>query len=277
MTRIPVLATIRDAYRFTFANLGAIIAAVWLPMLIVTVSGFFATQRYYSQMAEAVTAPAQAGSAILLVLLQTIVSLFLQAVMWVAVTQLAMGNRPAGQMPFAVGRTDLRLARALLSLAAMAMGFFILTGVALGSAAPAGVMTVLELAVVMVLYGAVLFVVLRLVFFAAVAATAEEGPVLARAWALSQGNFWRILAVLAGVLGPVLLIFALVMMVMLGPVVLSDDVAANQVAVLRRMTEILPLMQGLLFFISPLLLGLPLGASVSAWRALTRKGIEIFA
>lgn len=277
MTRIPVLPTIRDAYRFTAANLGAIIAAVWLPMLIVTVSGFFATQRYYAQMAEAVTAPAQADSAILLVLLQTLVSLFLQAVMWVAVTQLALGNRPAGQSPFTVGRTELRLARALLSLAAMTMGFFLLTGAALGSAAPAGAVTFLELGAVLALYGAVIFILLRLVFFAAVAATQEDGAVLARAWALSKGNFWRILAVLAGVLGPVLLLFVIVMAVMLGPVALSDDVAANQVAVLRRMGEILPVMQGLLFFISPLLLGLPLGASVSAWRALTRKGVEIFA
>lgn len=277
MTRIPVLATIRDAYRFAIANLGAIIGQIWLPMVIVSVSGFFAAQHYYVQMAEAVTAPAQADSAILLLLLQTLVSLVLSAVMWVAITQLALGNPSTSPMPFAFGRVEMRLTRALLGLALMAMMFFLLVGVALAGVGPTASMPVVEIGAVLALYGAMLFVVPRLVFFAAVAAAMEEGPVLARAWSLSQGNFWRILAVLVGVLGPILLLFVIAVMVMLGPVVAADNTLANQVAVLRRAREILPMMQGLIFLISPLLLGLPLGASVSAWRTLTRKSVEIFA
>ena len=35
MNKVPVLATIREAYRFVFVNLGAIIALIWLPMLVV--------------------------------------------------------------------------------------------------------------------------------------------------------------------------------------------------------------------------------------------------
>lgn len=274
MNRIPVLATIREAYGFAAANLGAIVGVIWLPMLIVSVSGFFAAQRCYAQMAEALTASAQADSAVLLILLQAFVSLLLNAVMWVAVTQLALGNPPGGQL-FAFGRAEFRLARALLGLAAMTMVLFLLVGVVLAGTAPAVVGP--ELGAMLALYGLLLFVALRLVFFAPIAAAMEEGPVLARAWSLSQGNFWRILAVMVGVLGPVLLLLAIVMTALLGPVPLTDDALQNQRALLQRLSEILPAMQGLLFFVSPLLLGLPLGAAVAAWRAVTRKGIEIYA
>ena len=34
MTKIPVLDTIRAAYRFTFTHLGAIIGLIWLPMIL---------------------------------------------------------------------------------------------------------------------------------------------------------------------------------------------------------------------------------------------------
>lgn len=275
MNRIPVLPTIREAYRFATANLGAIVGAIWLPMLIVTVSGFFAAQRFYAQMAEALTTPAQADSAALLVLVQAFVSLLLNAVMWVAVTQLAMGTPPGGPMPFAFGRAEFRLARALMGLAVMTMVLFLLVGVAVAGTGPAATGT--ELGAVLALYGLLFFVALRLVFFAPIAAIMEEGPVLARAWALSQGNFWRILAVMAGVMGPILLVLVVVVTMLLGPVPLTDDAVQNQRLVLLRLSDILPVLQGLLFFISPLLLGLPLGAAVAAWRALTRKGIEIYA
>jgi hypothetical protein len=41
MKKIPVTQTIQAAYRFVFTHLGAIIGLIWLPMLLVTVLGFF--------------------------------------------------------------------------------------------------------------------------------------------------------------------------------------------------------------------------------------------
>src|SRR5438045_3415486 len=60
--RLPVIATIREAYAFTFAKLGAIIGLIWLPMVIVTIGDFFVAQNYGRQMQEAMLA-GNAGSA----------------------------------------------------------------------------------------------------------------------------------------------------------------------------------------------------------------------
>jgi hypothetical protein len=274
MNRIPVLATIRDGYRFAVTNLGAIIALIWLPMVVVTVTGFFAMQRYYAGLSEAAAAnsPALAGPAMLLLLVQLLGAVLLYAMMYMAVTQLALGARTPTALPIQFGRAEWRMARALLTLASLAMGLFILAGLALGVVHNAGgaVPTAADLGAVVLLYGAIFFVLLRLLFFAPVVAAAEDGPVLARAWQLSKGNFWRILAVVIGVLGPLVVLVFAIDLVLVGPVALGQDTAANEALVMQRMREILPMLEGLVFFISPLLLGLPLGAAVSAWRGLTR-------
>ena len=53
MKKIPVLATIREAYDFTFTHLGAIIGLIWLPMILITVIGFFVLQRFFDAYAGA--------------------------------------------------------------------------------------------------------------------------------------------------------------------------------------------------------------------------------
>ena len=67
MTKIPVLETIRAAYRFTFTHLGAIIGLIWLPMILATVIGFFVLQRFFSALADALASNnfALAGPAVL--------------------------------------------------------------------------------------------------------------------------------------------------------------------------------------------------------------------
>ena len=53
MKKIPVLETIKAAYGFVFTHLGAIIGLIWLPMVLVTVPGFFVEQRYFDAAAGA--------------------------------------------------------------------------------------------------------------------------------------------------------------------------------------------------------------------------------
>ena len=53
MNKIPVLQTIKESYRFTFGGLGTVIGLIWLPIIIMTVGGYFAMVPYISGMAGA--------------------------------------------------------------------------------------------------------------------------------------------------------------------------------------------------------------------------------
>jgi hypothetical protein len=102
-------------------------------------------------------------------------------------------------------------------------------------------------------------------------AVAETAPVLRRSWMLSTGNFWRLLAVLLAVFGPIMLLFFAVGVVLAGhaPVAATGGTPEMQMmATIIRARDVLPLISGLGFLVSPLLVGLLAGASVSVWRAL---------
>ncbi len=61
MQKIPVTRTIQAAYRFVFTHLGAIIGLIWLPMVLVTVTGSFVEQHYYDAAAEALASNSYAN------------------------------------------------------------------------------------------------------------------------------------------------------------------------------------------------------------------------
>ncbi len=94
MTKIPVLETIRAAYRFTFTHLGAIIGLIWLPMILATVIGFFVLQRFFSALADAFASNnlALAGPAMLGLISFLLVALLLLAMMAVPVIAVGAGQ-----------------------------------------------------------------------------------------------------------------------------------------------------------------------------------------
>ena len=49
MTRVPAVATIRDAYVFTATHLGGIIGLIWVPMVLVTIEPISITGRILLQ------------------------------------------------------------------------------------------------------------------------------------------------------------------------------------------------------------------------------------
>ena len=119
MKKIPVLATIQAAYQFAFAQLGAIIGLIWLPMVLVTVMGFFIEQRYYAAVADALASNnfARLGPAMLGLFCYFIAALLLYAMMYVSVIQLALGQRKEPVLVhFAFGPLEWRLFRAITSL-----------------------------------------------------------------------------------------------------------------------------------------------------------------
>ena len=272
MRRIPVVATIRDAYVFTATHLGGVIGLIWVPMVMATVMGFFSLQRYYADFSDALISNNAAALApsLLMMLCYLVAAMLLQAIMYVAVVQMALGARAAPAIAhFAFGNLEWRMFRAFLAFVGICLVVMVPI-ILVGSAVlKAGGRAVDPVQMQLIFFAVIALAMPR--FFALLPAivVAETGPVLRRAWMLSAGNFWRLLAVLLAIFGPILLLFNLLEAVLTGggPQLSGNDPEQVRQAVMQ-LRHVLPLISGLGFLISPLIVGLFAGASVSAWRAL---------
>ena len=272
MRRVPVIATIRDAYVFTATHLGGIIGLIWVPMVLATVMGFFSFQRYYADFSDALASNNTAALApsLLMMLCYLVAAMLLQAIMYVAVVQMALGSRAAPAIAhFAFGNLEWRMFRAFLAFIGICLVLVLPALVVGGAALKAAGREANPAQVQLIFYAVIALAMPR--FFALLPAVvvAETGPVMRRAWTLSAGNFWRLLAVLAAIFGPILLLFNLLEAILTGgaPRLTGSDPEQVRQAV-AQMRQVLPLISGLGFLISPLIVGLFAGASVSAWRAL---------
>lgn len=279
MTKIPVLETIRAAYRFTFTHLGAIIGLIWLPMILATVIGFFVLQRFFAALADAFASNnfALAGPAILGLISFLLVALLLFAMMAVPVIQLALGSRKSGALAhFAFGIPEWRLFRSALGMAIFLLALLLIVSTAMGAAlgqhaANANLTSLLGFYAVF--YAAAIFFGLRFGFLLPVVAVEETGPVLPRSWILSNGNFWRMMAVFLAVAVPVQLLRVAVEVALEGPAILQQQILTSTAMVavqLHAENQNMPITLGILFLIAPLALGLMLGASAHAFQALKR-------
>ena len=272
MRHVPVIATIRDAYTFTLTHLGGIIGLIWVPMVLATVMGFFSFQRYYADFSDALASSNAAALApsLLMMLCYLIAALLLQAIMYVAVVQLALGTRTApASAHFAFGILEWRMFRGFLGFIGICLMVAVPVFVVGGAALKAAGMQADPAQMGLVLYAVIALAMPR--FFALLPAivVGEHSPMLRRAWMLSAGNFWRLLAILAAIFGPIFILFNALDMVLMGhgPALTGSEQEQMRQAVARA-RDVLPLISGLGFLISPLIVGLFAGASVSAWRAL---------
>jgi hypothetical protein len=278
MRRIEVVATIRDAYVFAVTHLGGVIGLIWVPMVLATIMGFFSLQRYYNDFIDAMASGnvAALGPSMLMMLGYLVAALLLYAVMFVAVVQLALGARSAPQVAhFAFGNLEWRMFRAFIAFIGVilalvipafvvAQAVFALASSQLPQAAGPALM-------LLIFYGVILLAMPRFFVLLPTIAVAENAPVLRRAWMLSAGNYWRLLAVLLAIFGPILLLFTGLEVALSGhtpPPAANASEEMQLVAAIMRARDVLPLISGLGFLISPLLVGLFAGASVSVWRAL---------
>ena len=272
MRPIPVVATIRDAYSFTLLHLGGVIGLIWIPMVLLTVMGFFSSQSYYNATIEALASgdAAQMWFSLLMWLAYLIAALLLQAVMFVAVTQLALGMR-SGQpwAHFAFGPAEWRMFRALLAFTGLMLPLFLFGSALLNLVVLRASQT--APAALLIFYGLVLAAISRFFVLLPAISVAEGAPVLRRAWMLSAGNFWRLFAVLLAIIVPIVM-FVIVLMVPLAqhlpPLPAGGSPQLQQLAALTWLRQALPFLWGLLFLIWPLVMGLFASASASVWRAL---------
>jgi hypothetical protein len=260
--RIPVVATIRDAYTFAATHLGGIIGLIWVSMVMITVARFFTFYRFYNDFVDFMASgnAAPMGPTLLMLLGYLVAALLLYAVMFVGVVQLALGARAAPAfVHFAFGPLEWRMFRAFFAFAGLMLlismavltalnaAVVLLPGLKMNQAALSGVMLLAMLGI-----GAVL--TSRMLLLLPAIAVNETAPALRRAWALSAGNVLPLLGVLVGLFAPLALLFVM------------------------QARQTLPLTCGLGFFFSPLVIGLFAGASVSAWRTLKDEpSVEIVA
>jgi hypothetical protein len=272
MRRISVVATIRDAYVFTATHLGGIIGLIWVSMVLLTVMGFFSSQHLYNDVVEALASSnaERMGPSLLMWLAYLIAALFLQAVMYVAVTQLALGMRGAPTWAhFAFGPAEWRMFRALLAFFGLVVSVSLLGSVALNSIARQAPQAALT--VPLIVNGVILIAIARFFTLLPAISITETVPVLRRAWLLSAGNFWRLFAVLLAIVVPMFILAVLLLAPVaewIPPLPVVDGRQTQQLAMFMWLRQTLPLLWGLLFLVWPLVIGLFAGASVSVWRAL---------
>ena len=281
MKKIPVLATIRDAYNFAFTHLGAIIGLIWLPMILVTVIGFFVFQRYLDAYAGALASGdyASMGPVSLGVLCFSIAALLLFTMMSVPVTQLALGTRKQGALVhFAFGGIEWRLFRGVMGLVGFLIVPLLIISVVVGLLAAggpgmSGAMRAGQAGLVMFIpyVAALIYFGLRFGLMLPALAVSENGSLLQRAWKLTAGNFLRLLAVAAAVLVPIEIVSVLLHLAIEGPGAFApqgDFSTAMAAAQMHAMAMEMPLSSGISFLIAPMLLGLVLGAGASIYKTL---------
>jgi hypothetical protein len=287
MRRVPVAATIRDAYAFTATHLGGIIGLIWVPMVIVTVAQFFTFHRYYNDFIDFMASgnAAQMGPSVLLMLGYIVATLLLYAVMFVAVTQLALGTRSNGAIVhFAFGPLEWRMFRAFFAFT----GLMVLAAIVIVMAANAALMlgpggSKLSQAAAGGVMGLGLLVLAlglapRFLLLLPAVSVSESAPVLRRTWSLSAGNFLRLMAVFLGLFAPLFVMLVAVDFALGDKVQAAAGEQMQVIATVMHARQTLPLTCGLSFLFSPLIVGLFAGASVSAWRALKDEpSVEIVA
>jgi hypothetical protein len=221
MAKIPVGATIAQAYRFAFADFLKILGVMWLAMAIMWIPGLI----FRSQMAAVASHdPAAIRQMLPFLVPFYLVAFVLISMQMIGLAKLALGvHRGPGWIYFSLGKPVWRLIGSLLLLiVAMIVGWLIallagfLTGLLLGLLAKAVNFQPLTVTIgfaiaisVIAIWCGYIYSAIRLTFLLLpVIADEREGFALGHAWNLGKGNFWRMFAVLLLILLPLLIVEA---------------------------------------------------------------------
>jgi hypothetical protein len=280
MNKIPVGQTITYAYRFTFGQIGTIIGLCWVPLVLMAVLQFLPYTLGGNPLATPENATAL-GRQELQSLATSLLVLLLYAIMCVPVTRQALGLRHGGAVVhFTIGMPEFRAFGALLlfflMIEAMSLGMrivgLVLESVMRSSAggALAGFLVALAM---LAAFAGFIYAIARLGFVLLPVTVAENQVSLTRAWILTKGNFWRMVAIALGVLLPLYLIYVIGLSIIVAPDLTGPGAAVGNAAqafaaTLRAVARHMPEYLGLTLILAPFNIGLSLGASAFAYRAL---------
>lgn len=215
MRKLPVGATIAQAYRFAFSDFLKVLGRIWVPWAIMSGLGLFfipALIRMFEAFGRGDFGSALHQSLIFIPFL--IVACILYCSQIVSIVQLALQpSREQVPYHFSLGKPVWRLLGAyllaipvyLLALVAVVVtsaivGFVFGMLAALGNAKVMLGLTVAGSA--FVAYAGITAVTIRAVWLIAPITVAEQKGSLGRAWTASRGNFWRLLLVLLAITLP---------------------------------------------------------------------------
>ncbi|HEY1836666.1 MAG TPA: hypothetical protein VGG36_03355 [Rhizomicrobium sp.] len=281
MNKLPVGKTISSAYAFTFSQLGSIIGLAWISLVAIGILQFLP---YAAGAATVAANPLQEGQRAIQNMGISILVLLLSAIVYVAVTRLALGQKPGGAIAhFALGVAEFRTFGAIfllgLAIVGISIGLAIVIAViggTLGASHNQAVLALTILVLAIAVICAVAYIGARLGFVLVPATVVEEHISLSRGWTLTQGNFWRIVAVLLAVTIPIFLVECIAVAVVMGPDLLTLIPAGphgDPQALSAHMEEIIgrhaPVLIGLRLVFAPFQFGLGIGASAFGYRTLT--------
>lgn len=282
--KLPVEHAIVDAYRFAFAGFLSVLGTLWLPYLILVLVALGLIRLIapdVPQMLLTGSLDLGAGMQLLrLAVLVGIVAFIVQAMVTVDLQRKAMRTKTGPRwICFSLSGPVWRMAAASF-LATIIVGIVIavaaLVCVAIWSAAgalgaAAGLVRVIAVAATI---AAIVYILLRLVFFLPAVVVAESSLGFERTWLLGGHNFWRILLVAIAIVAPVVLVFWL-LNTLFGPVPgMNGAGAQNALRALLRGGAMRPGLEGYLKFGLDiveriLLVGLVNGGIASAYLAVT--------
>lgn len=288
MAKIPVGKTIGFAYTFTFGHLGAIIALIWLPTIAASLLGL--APQLLGMPTQAIFAPNVPADIRLWGLGVLFVSLVFSVMSYQAVTELALGLRqPGANFYFSLAPPIWRLLGAFLLFILLLALFVIILVVAVALVGMAAVALMgkpaAAVAVVLMLPFVIgfLYLVIFRIGFLIIPVTVAEGRIdLARGWTLTHGNFWRMLAVSLAIWLPLLVLLAVGFVLSLGSDLsvfmasAKDNSAQANLARAMLLQRHMPLLIGLNLLFMPFIVGLGMGATSFAYRALTPP-VDVFA
>jgi hypothetical protein len=302
MGKVPVVATIAHAYRFTLNNFLALVGLLWLPMLLAMAAIYFLNTQFRALMDALVSNNTAAiGSLLLFIAIPYVAASLLLFMQVVSATSLALGLHTGPSfISFSLGKPLWRLIGKvllaflifLLLAAIMVVIGSVVAGIAFGVAGAdknvqsgGGTAIIAGLLVVVIAYAIPTFVLLRQTFFLAPVVLAEDRSGLGRAWNLSEGNFWRIFVVVLALTVPIYVVDLIFFGIAVPSYFTAIQPGVPQAEKLQRSIEMLNQMQARWYLVYPFFAfittafwGLLCGAQAFAYRSLVpaEKAEDVF-
>jgi hypothetical protein len=241
MHKIPVFATVGNAYRFLVREFGTIVRLSWFPLLIATALQYFAARAAYQHFIDALNGQRelslttvyalQYGPGLLQFVAAAIVAVALHRV-------ILFSDRKPGQIVYlAFGKVEgifilLPFLLAILAIpCAFALSFgsaWLTQGLGYQAERQSSLVHIAIPVVLTLLFGLAAFVITRLSLLFPLA-VAERRIGLREGWRLGRGNFWRLFGVLMLGVVPFGMVIAIATALLVTPTPFAENAEIDEV------------------------------------------------